>query len=358
MLDRSCICRVGREVKQTANSLIAMRVSLIAILLAVFLQIGCGLTITGEKPSVSVEEASQAAAEHEGKTPEDTPMAALVRLLPGSDLIDGWRMIGTPTFYDEDNLFEYINGKAEEYRAYDFCMLVSVQYGLGDSEDESVTVDIYDMAADANAFGIYSAQRYPEADYVEIGDQGFFNEASLEFWKGRYFTKISTAAPSEALKDAMIQFGQHISSKISGESKPPAILSCLPEKGYVDNSAVFALRDIMGQSFLKNGIVAEYIIDRTPSRLFLTQYSSSEKALEALNSFGKFLSDSGGEIEALSDTGDRAFTTEVSFYGRVVVFCQGVFVGGILNAPDGSSTTDLLEDVLSNLGKAAEISKF
>lgn len=335
-----------------------MRAFLIAALLAAFLQIGCGLTVTGEKPSVSFQEASQAAAEHERKTSEDTPQAALVRLLPGSDLIDGWRMVGTPMFYDEDNLFEYIDGKAEEYRAYDFYMLVSAQYGLRGSEDESVTVDVYDMAADANAFGIYSAQRYPEADYVEIGDQGFFTEASLEFWKGRYFTKISTVVPSEVLKDIMIQFGQHISSNISGEFKPPAILSYLPEKGYVDNSAVFALRDIMGQSFLKNGVVAEYIIDGTPSRLFLTQYPSSEEALEAFSSFSKFLNDSAGEIEALSDIGERAFATKVSFYGRVVAFHQGVFVGGILNSPDGSSTTDLLEDVLSNLREAAEISRF
>jgi hypothetical protein len=335
-----------------------MRVLLIVALLAASLQIGCGLTITGEKPSVSVQEASQAAAEHERETSEDTPQAALVRLLPGSDLINGWRMVGTPMFYDEDNLFEYIDGRAEEYRAYDFYMLVSAQYALRDSEDEFVTVDIYDMAADANAFGVYSAQRYPEADYVEIGGQGFFTQASLEFWKGRYFIKISTVMPSELLRDIMIQFGQQISSKISGEFKPPAILSYLPEKGYVDNSAVFAMRDIMGQSFLKNGIVAEYIVDGTTIRLFITQYPSSEEALEALISFGKFLKDSGGEIEVLSDIGERAFATDVSFYGRVVAFHQGVFAGGMLNAPDGSSTTDLLEDVLSNLRKAAEISRF
>jgi hypothetical protein len=325
MSDESCIC---------GSKTVVTRVFLMLALLSVFLHIGCGSTVSGKKPSVSAEQ---------------TPQPALKHLLPDSDLIDGWRMTNVPIFYDEDNLFEYINGRAEEYRAYDFYMLVSGQYSLSDSEDEPVTVDIYDMGADANAFGIYSVQRYPEAEYVVMGGQGFFTEASLEFWKGRYFVKITTVALSEALRDVMTRFGQNISSKIRGESKPPAILSYLPEKGYVKNSAVFALRDIMGQSFLKNGVVAEYVIDGTTSRLFLTQYPSSEEALEALNRYSRFLKESGGEIEALSGIGEKAFAAEVSFYGRVVAFHQGSFVGGILDAPEGASTTDLLGDVLSNL---------
>jgi hypothetical protein len=340
MFNESSICKLRTVI---------MRVFLLATLLSASLHMGCGLTISGEKSSVSVEEKPQALVVDEQKRAEDTPQSALKSLLPDNDLIEGWQMTDAPVFYDEDNLFEYIDGKAEEYRSYDFYMLISAQYSVSGSEDEIVTVDIYDMGAEANAFGIYSVQRYPEADYVEIGGQGFFTEASLEFWKGRYFMKLSTAAPSEALRDVMTQFGQHISSKIEGESKPPVILSYLPEKGYVSNSAVYALRDIMGQSFLKNGIVAEYTIDGTTSRLFLTQYASSEEALEAFNSYSKFLKESGGEIEALSGIGEGALAAEVSFYGRVAAFHQGVFMGGILGASEGSGTTDLLGDVLSNL---------
>ena len=347
--------------------------SLLIVLLSVSLQAGCGVTFSMEKPSVSAEQTPQVVIEEIPPVKvEPTPRSVLEALLPHNDLVKGWRMTDVPVFYDEDNLFEYIDGRAEEYRAYDFYMLVSVQYNFRDSEDESVTVDIYDMSTDTNAFGIYSVQRYPEADYVEIGGQGFFTEASLEFWKARYFVKISTPTSLEdltvveraasPLRDVITRFGQNISSKIKGESSPPAILGYLPEKGYVDNSAVFALRDIMGQSFLRNGVVAEYIIDecrvadseekegiRTTSRLFLTQYPSPEEALAAFNNYSKFLRESGGEIEVLSGTGEGAFATEVSFYGRVVAFHQGIFVGGILDVPEGSSTMDLLNDVLPNL---------
>jgi len=353
MSDRSYICKAR---------VIAVRVFLVVALLSASLHIGCGLTIVGKESLVSAERAPQVVVEeYAQERAEDTPQAVLEALLPDNDLIDGWQMTDAPMFYNEDNLFEYIDGKAEEFRAYDFYMLVSAQYSLRGSEDESVTVDIYDMGADANAFGIYSTQRYPEADYVEVGGQGFFTEASLEFWKGRYFVKISTVGSLEALdveraasplRDVMTRFGQHISSKIEGEAKQPDILSYLPEKGYVANSAVFALRDIMGQSFLKNGVVAEYIIDGTTSRLFLTQYPSPEEALEAFNSYSKFLKDSGGEIEDIPDIGEKAFATEVSFYGRVVAFHKGSFVGGILNAPEGPGTTDLLDNVLSNLENA------
>ncbi len=302
------------------------------LLLMVFLCTSCGL-MTGKKPQTG--EASQ---------------PSLEALLPGDAIVDGWRMMDAPVFYNADNLFEYIDGKAEEFIAYNFHRLVSAQYSPHDSEDGTVTIDIYDMVVDANAFGIYSYQRYPEADYVEIGGQGFFTEASLEFWKGRYFVKMQASEPSDVTKDAMTRFGQHVSSKIKGDFKLPAILSCLPEKGYVVNSAVFALRDIMGQSFLKNGVEAEYIIDGSASRLFLTQYKSSEEALEAFNSYSKFFQELGGRIEPLSNAGERAFATEVSFYGRVIAFHQGNFVGGILGAPESPETRALLDDVLSKLG--------
>jgi hypothetical protein len=347
MFDRPFACKA---------TTVAMRVFLILVLLSVSLHMGCGLTISRERTWAGVEQTPEVpVVEYAQERVADTPQLALEHLLPDNDLIDGWRMTDAPMFYDEDNLFEYIDGRAEEYRAYDFYMLVSAQYSLDGSEEESVTVDIYDMGADANAFGIYSVQRYPEAEYVEIGGQGFFTEASLEFWKGRYFIKISTAASSEALRDVMTRFGQHVSSKIKGALNPPTILSYLPEKGYVNNSAVFALRDIMGQSFLKNGVVAEYMINGGTSRLFLTQYPSSEEALEAFGKYSKFLKDSGGEIETLSGIGEGAFASEVSFYGRVVAFHQGNFVGGILDAPEGPGTMNLLNDVLSNLKNASKL---
>jgi hypothetical protein len=302
------------------------------LLLMAFLHTGCG-SMTGKKALTN-----------------ETPQSSLVALLPGDALIDGWRMIGAPVFYSADNLFEYIDGKAEEFIAYDFHRLASAQYSPDGSEDGTVTIDIYDMGADASAFGIYSYQRYPEADYVEIGGQGFFTEASLEFWRGRYFVKMLAAESSDVIKDVMARFGQHVSSNIKGDVKLPVILSYLPKKGYVVNSAVFALKDIMGQSFLKNGVEADYIIDGSVSRLFLAQYTSSEEALEAFNSYSKFLRESGGKIEPLSNTGERAFATEVSFYGRVIAFHQGDFVGGILGAPEGPETEKLLDDVLSKLG--------
>ncbi len=314
------------DISKVTTALVGM------LLVMAFLHSGCG-SMTGKKALTN-----------------ETPQPSLEALLPDDAIIDGWRMMGAPVFYDADNLFEYIDGKAEEFIAYDFHRLVSAQYSPEGSEDGIVTIDIYDMGADANAFGIYSYQRYPEADYVEIGGQGFFTEASLEFWKGRYFVKMLTAESSDSTKIVMTQFGQRILSKIKGDVKLPAILSYLPEKGYVVNSAVFALRDIMGQSFLKNGVEADYIVDGSESRLLLARYTSSEEALEAFNRYSEFFQESGGRIEPLSNTGERAFATEVSFYGRVIAFYHGNFVGGILGAPENPETGKLLDDVLAKLG--------
>ena len=62
------------------------------------------------------------------------------------------------SFYEPDNLYEYIDGGADVFLLYDFQRLLHQNFKAGKGE---ITADIYDMGKAENAFGIYSAERSP-----------------------------------------------------------------------------------------------------------------------------------------------------------------------------------------------------
>ena len=78
----------------------------------------------------------------------DSP--SLQSLLPQ---LNNWAMSEEPSNYFPENLFEFINGAAEIYLAYDFKELTVTQYSQKGSM-ASMAVEIYEMSNENNAFGI------------------------------------------------------------------------------------------------------------------------------------------------------------------------------------------------------------
>ena len=99
-------------------------------------------------------------AEKEGKE-----QAELRSLLPQ---IAKWSQTEDAQNYYPENLFVYINGAAEIYLAYDFQELIVSQHKQDQSE-MNVAVEIYNMGSEKNAFGIYSAERFSDNTFVDMG---------------------------------------------------------------------------------------------------------------------------------------------------------------------------------------------
>src|SRR4030067_1660218 len=81
--------------------------------------------------------------------------------------IAGWKQSGEIQTFTPKTLYEYINGAADLYLAYDFQELKAAEY-LNDKK-ASVTVEIYRHKSPTNAFGIYSQDRLPGGKYLNIG---------------------------------------------------------------------------------------------------------------------------------------------------------------------------------------------
>ena len=290
------------------------------------------------------EEAKVAAQAARGET------RGLAALLPRDEDVGNWKRITAPRFFQPDNLYEYIDGAAEGYLAYGFREVVTADYSLDGSEEQQITVDIYEMKDRTNAFGIYSAERSSEYGFLQMGTEGYLGETNLNFWKDRYYVKLLAFEPSQKVSDGMRTIGRPISEKIPGEAEAPRFLDYLPETGYVAHSATYISKDVLGQSFLSKGYMADYKIGGQEGKLFLIDASDEQETRKGFDRYRAFVAQSGKPISDLGDIGEAGFTGEESFYGRAVIFRKGKVMGGVLGLPRETGIA-LIREALAKMGE-------
>jgi len=103
----------------------------------------------------------------------------------------------------------------------------------------SIIIDVYDMTTPENAFGIYSLNRYQDANYVSIGNEGILTGTNLDCWKGNYYCKVYSFDQSENYQEDVTDFGNKLASRIKDTGEEPAIIEKLPPNGLMPKTARF-----------------------------------------------------------------------------------------------------------------------
>lgn len=209
---------------------------------------------------------------------EKKDVSSLRYLLPEVEL---WKFTEAPMSYLPPTLFEYIDGAADIYLAYDFKELIVGQYKKGD-ENRSLTIEIYDMGDEKNAFGIYSAERFPDNKFISIGNQGYLEEGTLNFIAGKYYAKLLCFDCGEESSKVLKLFSQKIVERIKDKGHLPHLLRFFPKEGLIPNSEKFILRDFLGYSFLHDGYTANYQLKGIDFDCFLAEGKDEEDAQKML----------------------------------------------------------------------------
>ena len=216
-------------------------------------------------------------------------------LLP--DGIHLWNASGHDKTYDRDDLFDYINGGAELYLSYSFQRLTSRTYSSTGQPD--IIVDIFDMGASQNAFGVFSQSRETVDDTFGQGSQ--YTEGLLLFWKDRYYISILSSPETEASKRACMALAQHIDDAIHATGPLPGIIALLPEDSLAEESIRFfqhyiwlnshyfiADENILNIDESTNAVLAKYGDSKQPSILLLVEYANVDDARAGHDGFVKY----------------------------------------------------------------------
>lgn len=252
--------------------------------------------------------------------------SSLLSLLPE---VDSWKQTEKPQNYLPGNLFEYINGAAEIYLAYDFQELIVSQYKIAKGE-ATIAVEIYDMIEGKNSFGIYSAERFPESQFISLGIQGYLEEGVLNFLVGRYYVKLLCFDCEEQSDDVLKLFSQEIVKRVEDKGDFPRLLKAFPDEGRSPNTEKFILRNFMGYGFLHDGYMVNYKLEGLEFDCFLIEGKSEA---DAQNMLEKYLA--AKSKEGIEET-SFGYRLKDRYYQNIFLAKAKNYICGVLKIKDGA----------------------
>ncbi|MGB2696659.1 MAG: DUF6599 family protein [Candidatus Zixiibacteriota bacterium] len=198
-------------------------------------------------------------------------------------------------FFTKENLFDYMDGGAEIYLAYDFQKLLVQEYLSG---DKSILVEIYLMSSSEDAFGLFSLNQ--EGESLTLGQCGSYGFGILCFWKDHYFVRIIDMEGKDTRKDLIQNLGKSISDKIKNKGESPKLLNRIPQdnlqkqslfyfhKNIVLNNLYFLSKEnILNLSEKTNALLASYKFDNESLKLLLIEYPDTLGSRKAFVSFNQ-----------------------------------------------------------------------
>jgi hypothetical protein len=266
--------------------------------------------------------------------------------------IKGWKQSGEPQTFLPGTLYEYINGGADLYLAYDFQDLKVTEYL--DDKKATVTVEVYRHKSPTESFGIYSQERLPDANYLNIGAQGYMDKNILNFLAGSFYVKINSYNTGADDQGVLQAFAKKIEENLNERGGLPPLLSVFPAEGKLRNSEKFVARNFLGYSFLHSAFTADYDLFGKKFKLFLMAGKDRNECRSIIQEYLRQVkSAEKGAIEGRHTLSDP-------HHGTVDLCWEGIHVWGVLDLaePDlRSRHLKLLEDELRK-AKQEKVVKF
>jgi hypothetical protein len=245
--------------------------------------------------------------------------------------VNGWRLAEAPRTYLPGTLFEYIDGAAENYLSYSFQELVVADY-KSETTPATLTVEIYDMENDLNAFGIYSSERSPGSPLVAAGTQGYLEEGTLNFIIGPAYVKLLCFDGGTATDTVLKEFARGIEKRVEIKGSLPPVLRLFPRDGLVAESERFIRQNVLGYGFLHDGYLASY---RSDGRDFEAFIIVGRDAGEAAKMQEQYLAGEAKNQAPVEKT-SQGYHVKDRYARNVFLALRGRCLLGVMRLPDGS----------------------
>jgi hypothetical protein len=251
--------------------------------------------------------------------------------------ISGWKPTAEVETYSPTTLYEYIDGAADLYLAYDFEELKVADFKS--EKKGAVTLEIYRLHSPTDAFGIYSQERLPASNYISIGAQGYIDKNMLNFIAGPYYVKINSFDTGAEDQKILLAFaGKTAESLEKGEQKAglPRLLAAFPEEGKVKNSEKYISKKFLGYSFFHSAFIADYSLGGKTASLFVMEGADQNDCRDMLQKYFQQI----GRTQTILEEG--RYTLTDPHHGEIDFFWKGKYVWGALNFNDSGLRSNYL----------------
>jgi len=238
----------------------------------------------------------------------------------------GWAVEEDRSF-DPETIFNYIDGAGEVYRSYNFRRLFARR--MSRAGRPALIVDLFDMGASADAFGVFSHD--VEGEEARIGQGSTYQGGLLSFWKERYFVSVYAEEETEETRAAVFGLAGKVAAAILREGPRPSLIADLPVQGlesrsvrYFHNHLVLNIHFFISQENIlrldqkTEAVLGLYGVKGSQGRLLIVRYPNADLAREALSSFYRAYLPEGKETRAVR-TENGKWTAARLLWDRVAI---------------------------------------
>jgi len=284
-----------------------------------------------------------APAEDGGEKPAAAPKPALKKE-PLEISLDGTKPMGDTEFYNSDNLYEKIDGRAPAYQGFNILQLRCRSFGVNGAPGSYVDLYEYRFDTPIDAFGMYSLERDPKGKALAFVADGYSGEMGYYYRQGAVYVQIiasdmkpETLAKAKSIADIRAKDLPVDDTGLAGRRK-------LPAEGMVADSVAYVLDNAQGQASLKDVFQAKYKYDgsEVPFFIMVAPPDDAARAWQSFQDFcGKF-----GKAEVLTDVnGGKIFRAQVFGKWKVVYQRDGE-LGGAFDVDNADKARAFIEKYL------------
>jgi hypothetical protein len=132
--------------------------------------------------------------------------------LPASGEVAGWQKAGETRTFAAKNLWQYIDGDAEQYLAAGVVSTSTSDYKYNGKID--AVVDVHTMKNADGAQKILAVGQTADGKPVDVGDQAFQYAQSVSFRKGATLVRIISYQSSAETPQALVGLARGIAGKL------------------------------------------------------------------------------------------------------------------------------------------------
>lgn len=271
-----------------------------------------------------------------------TSSKSLTGLLPHE--YSGWKAESKDKFYDNETLYNYIDGGAELYISYGFSEVISRRYTKAGQPE--IRVDIFDMIKSGNAYGVYTHSRERIEHNYGQGSQTLIG--AVLFWKDRFYISILCQTGTTDCDEAIHGLAKAIDAAIPNEGSIPGVVKLLPEDNLVAESVTYFHHPVWLNYFAwlfesnylninkeTSAVWAKYETTRKRAMLLLVQYPDEHTARLGYDSFKRYFFSNPESGLITKDENDRWLSSRL----------EGKLFAAVFDAPDKDFPKALLDKI-------------
>jgi len=250
--------------------------------------------------------------------------------------------------YSPSNLFEVINGQADFYLKAGFVKLTTQRLKLTGDPSKWFEIYIYQMNRHLSAFAVYSGQRRPKANRLEMTPFAYQAHNALFFVHDCLYIELIGSDETAPLISAMQQFAQAFVNLHPVQVKPIPELSIFPDSGLIQDSLALLPEGAFGFKQFKDVFIADYQINDDQVTVFISRCPNPSEAAKISIAYQEYLLEYGGESVPVSIP---------LFNGKLIqlhnmfelVFTHNDYVGGVHQAPTQTAAETLAKQLSAQL---------